>query len=637
MKTTLKKISFLVALIAAAVVCFAFFASAVPIRQWDGDFWYEFDGEKVAVIGYRGNGGAVVVPDEFNGYPITVIGKEAFSGYYNGETPANNIKVLILPDTIKVIEKHAFYRVNASEGVEAVFNDDTLVANGSDLEIYISAGVEDIDLSAFICDEIIMDSEKFSGLKINISFGGTETQWEKAINKQKWQEYVETLPIVGNVRIDGYKFSHTYKKGDFCSNSYNDKNVIRYNTDSIEHEWLIESRTYNECKEGNTFCYICKICGQAKTETFMPGDHAGFVEKERKEPDCAREGYVIYECFACLEQKKEIFPATENHEMSWYSNCDATCIKDGTKTLKCLKCGGGKKQTVTDEYTAMGHRYSEWKIIQKATCTEKEVSRRVCSRCGEMDYKINKKLEHDYNAWKIISFATCAEKGISIRTCKRCADIDSKTVNSYEHTYQTITTKATLKKNGKTEIKCSVCGSVSKTTTIYYPKTIKLSATTYTYNNKTKTPSVTVKDSKGKTLKKGTDYTVTYPKKRKAIGKYTVTVTFKGNYSGTKKLTFEIVPAKVTLSKLTAGSKQLTAAWKTVSGATGYEVVYSTSKKFTKKTTKKVTIKKAKTKKTVIKKLKKGKKYYVKVRAYKTVGKAKIYGAYSKVKSVKVK
>ncbi len=91
------------------------------------------------------------------------------------------------------------------------------------------------------------------------------------------------------------------------------------------------------------------------------------------------------------------------------------------------------------------------------------------------------------------------------------------------------------------------------------------------------------------------------------------------------------------LSKLTAGSKQMTATWKTVSGATGYEVVYSTSKKFTKKTTKTVTIKKAKTKKTTIKKLNKGKKYYVKVRAYKTVSGKKIYGSYSSVKNVKVK
>ncbi len=232
--------------------------------------------------------------------------------------------------------------------------------------------------------------------------------------------------------------------------------------------------------------------------------------------------------------------------------------------------------------------------------------------------------------------ATCTKTGTKTFTCS-CGDSYIEIIAKTSHTYNTSTTKASLSKNGKIETKCTVCGDISKTTAIYYPKTIKLSATTYTYNNKTKTPSVTVKDSKGNTLKKDVDYTVTYPKKRKSIGKYTVTVTFKGNYSGTKKLTFEIVPAKVTLSKLTAGSKNLTATWKNVSGVTGYEVVYSTSKKFTKKTTKTVTIKKAKSKKTTIKKLKKGKKYYVKVRAYKTVSGKKIYGAYSSVKNVKVK
>ena len=210
-------------------------------------------------------------------------------------------------------------------------------------------------------------------------------------------------------------------------------------------------------------------------------------------------------------------------------------------------------------------------------------------------------------------------------------------VLDHKYTNKTTTTKATLSKNGSVVTACSVCGAKKSTTTIYYPKSIKLSATSYTYNGKTKIPSVTVKDSKGKKLKKNTDYTVTYSKGRKSIGKYTVTVKFKGKYSGTKKLTFEIVPAKVTLSKISAGKKQFTATWKTVSGVTGYEIQYSTSKKFTKKTTKTVKIKSAKTKKTTIKKLSKGKKYYVRVRAYKIVNKKPVYGAWSSVKSVKVK
>ena len=269
------------------------------------------------------------------------------------------------------------------------------------------------------------------------------------------------------------------------------------------------------------------------------------------------------------------------------------------------------------------HTYSS-AVTKSATCTANGIKTFTCS-CGDTYTEIIK--------------ATGAHKGgTATCTTKAICTVCKQSYGSLKsHTYANTPTKATLSKDGKVESKCTACGNVNSSTVINKVKSVKLSATAIAYNGKNQTPSVTVKDSKGKTLKKGTDYTVTYPKKRKSIGKYTVTVTFKGNYSGTKKLTFEIVPAKANLSKLTAGKKQLTATWKTVSGVTGYEVQYSTSKKFTKKTTKTVTIKKAKTKKTTIKKLSKGKKYFVRVRAYETVSGKKIYGAYSAVKNVKVK
>ena len=294
----------------------------------------------------------------------------------------------------------------------------------------------------------------------------------------------------------------------------------------------------------------------------------------------------------------------------------------------------------TIHFKSCDHKNTEIYPQQPPTCTKNGyTSGTYCYDCES--WLVNRE-EHPAIGHKLTtlsaSAATCTKTGLTEGShCSVCKAVIKKqeTIAKKSHTYTTSTTKATLKKNGKTVSKCSGCKS-EKTETIYFPKSIKLSTTTLAYNGKNQTPSVTVKDSNGKIISKE-NYTVTYPKKRKAIGKYTVTVTFKGNYSGTKKLTFEIVPAKVSLSKVSAGKKQLTANWKTVSGATGYEVMYSTSKKFTKKTTKTVNIKKAKTKKTTIKKLKKGKKYYVKVRAYKTVSGKKIYGAYSAVKNIKVK
>ena len=73
---------------------------------------------------------------------------------------------------------------------------------------------------------------------------------------------------------------------------------------------------------------------------------------------------------------------------------------------------------------------------------------------------------------------------------------------------------------------------------------------------------------------------------------------------------------------------------------TGYQVQVATNKKF-KKNKKTVTIKKQKTTKTTVKKLKAKKKYYVRVRTYKTVkinGKSiRIYSGWSKAKTVTTK
>lgn len=169
---------------------------------------------------------------------------------------------------------------------------------------------------------------------------------------------------------------------------------------------------------------------------------------------------------------------------------------------------------------------------------------------------------------------------------------------------------------------------------------VKPSTTSYTYNGKVKTPTVIVKDSKGKTLKKNTDYTVSYAKGRKNVGKYAVKITFKGKYSGTKTLYFTIKPKATRISKVTAGSKKFTVKWKKqATQTTGYQIQYSTSSKFSKAKTVKVG-KNSTTSKT-ISKLTAKKKYYVRVRTYKTVkinSKAtKIYSSWSKTKYVTTK
>ena len=126
----------------------------------------------------------------------------------------------------------------------------------------------------------------------------------------------------------------------------------------------------------------------------------------------------------------------------------------------------------------------------------------------------------------------------------------------------------------------------------------------------------------------------------KGYGTATITISAPAvnGYKSTKAtVKITVKPKKIKVTSVKATSKtSIKSVWKKDSKATGYQVRYSTSKKFTKSTTKIVTVaKKSAVNKTI--KVKKGKTYYVSVRAYKQVGKQKIYGVWSTVKTVKNK
>lgn len=104
----------------------------------------------------------------------------------------------------------------------------------------------------------------------------------------------------------------------------------------------------------------------------------------------------------------------------------------------------------------------------------------------------------------------------------------------------------------------------------------------------------------------------------------------------TTKNTKTVKPKKTSIKKLSKGKKKFTVTWAKVSGIKGYQIQYSSDKKF-KKNNKSVTVTKQKSTKATVKKLKSKKKYYVRVRTYKTVNGKKIYSSWSKVKSVKTK
>ncbi|MCC8075174.1 MAG: fibronectin type III domain-containing protein [Clostridiales bacterium] len=116
---------------------------------------------------------------------------------------------------------------------------------------------------------------------------------------------------------------------------------------------------------------------------------------------------------------------------------------------------------------------------------------------------------------------------------------------------------------------------------------------------------------------------------------YAVNSAGKSKASAAKTI-YRLTAKHFTRAKNVSG-KKISLKWTRNTKATGYQIQYSTSSSFSSSTTKTVTIKGNKNLTTTLKNLTKGKKYYIRMRAYKTSGSVTSYAGWSKVKTVTVK
>lgn len=209
----------------------------------------------------------------------------------------------------------------------------------------------------------------------------------------------------------------------------------------------------------------------------------------------------------------------------------------------------------------------------------------------------------------------------------------------HQHTWDkgTVTKKASFKNDGVITYTCTdeKCNETKKEK-IARLKSAYLKTKAYVYNKKSHKPTVVVKDVNNKTVNKKY-YTVTYSKNVK-VGKATATIKFRGMYQGTKTLSYIIAPKGTKCTKVLGKKKSLYLKWSKQSPeVSGYQIQISTSKKFGKSATKTITVKGSKLTSKTITKLKANKKYYVRIRTYKSVGKTKYYSSWSGVKTSKTK
>ena len=475
-----------------------------------------------------------------------------------------------------------------------------------------------------------------------------------------------TTVVAPTCTADGY----TLHKCSVCGTSYKD-NTTKATGHSYGNSVVTKQPT---CTSEGTKIKTCTKCNATVTETIAKTSHK--YADTVVAPTCTTNGYTLHKCSVCGTSYKDSTTKATGHS---YGNSvvtkQPTCTSEGTKIKTCTKCN----VTVTEKLPAKGHTAVTDKGYPATCTTAGKTDGSHCSVCNTV-IKVQTVINatgHKSSGWIVDKAASIGVKGSKHKECTVCkkvletAEIPALSRISISKASVTLSTSTyaydgkakkpgvTVKLNGKTlkngtdytvsysnntkvgtakvtiTGKGNYTGSVSKTYSIKnnFKKATISGISNKSYTGKNITQSITVKYN-GKTLKNGTDYTVSYSS-NKNIGTATVKVTGKGSYAGTITKTFKINPAKQEIQKLTAKSKAFFVDWAQKGSATGYEIQYATNSKFT--SAKKVTITNKKTDKTTISKLSGKKKYYVRVRSYTTVKGTKYYGAWSASKSVTTK
>ena len=421
---------------------------------------------------------------------------------------------------------------------------------------------------------------------------------------------------------------------DICENYYGGH--------EYETEWTVDKEA--SCTEEGSQSHHCKRCDNKTDVTVIEKKDHILKKTEAKEATHLTEGNIAYwTCQTCQKYFKdeagtqEITLADTVIAKNAVHTADATgWHTDGTNHWKTCECGEILDKT-THKPDATGWHTdgtNHWRTCECGEILDKTTHKpdatgwhtdgtnhwKTCE-CGEILDKTTHK--PDATGWH-------TDGTNHWKTCE-CGEILDKAA----HTEKTVTTEV-----GTSVTSCAVCGKELSTATIPMVSEIALSQISYTYNGKVKTPAVIAKDSNGTVLQEGTDYEVTYTGNRKSIGQYTVHVTLKGKYSGTKELTYEIVPKGTKLTAKSGQKKAFTVKWKRQKKQiSGYQIQYGTKKNFSKAKT--VTVKSKNTTKKKITGCAAKKTYYVRIRTYKNVkvnGKTKkIASSWSKTVKVKTK
>ena len=308
------------------------------------------------------------------------------------------------------------------------------------------------------------------------------------------------------------------------------------------------------CTSEGTKTKTCTQCGATVTETIAKLSHSYTTTVVA--PTCTTDGYTLHKCSVCGTSYKDSTTKATGHS---YGNSvvtkQPTCTSEGTKTKTCTKCNA----TVTEKLPAKGHTAVTDKGYPATCTTAGKTDGSHCSVCNTVikAQTVINATGHKSSGWITDKAASIGVKGSMHKECTVCKKVLETA-----------------------EIPALSRISISKAS-------VTLSTSTYAYDGKAKKPGVIVKLN-GKTLKNGTDYTVSYSNNTK-VGTAKVTITGKGNYTGSVSKTYSIKNnfKKATISGISNKSytgKNITQSitvkynGKALKKGTDYTVSYSSNK-----------------------------------------------------------
>lgn len=391
------------------------------------------------------------------------------------------------------------------------------------------AAIGEVDYGKSCCLEVQMTSEPKSGAyeyqwgTYNESYGMVR----KLSKERTFMAKHVSAYDVGDYWHDGTHFVCEVRDGDEKREFF-----FRLNPCSLEVGQEINGKTASEIyiAPGETV----ELSVNAKS-SFAPSDN--IIYKWDRE-DTRTKGTAEGNKYTVTKSEKEVQKYvcrvedgydTEVFHFTLYSDTlsEPVCMIDG-QPASVLQCAEGTKHMLSVNATSSiwDDLIYEWGRIDK--------------NGGREDY-----------IWEGYELEIERKDETETYYCKISDGMATKTVYFHlstngefcKHEFEKIVTQATLKEDGSIVSRCKYCDKVESSAVIPYPKEIRLSSETFTYNGQVQKPTVTVIGSDGKVID-ALNYTVSYSEGSKEAGTYTADILFTGNYTGTVSKKYTIKPVQ---------------------------------------------------------------------------------------------